>query len=275
MIAANPLRLLAALLVSAMSLAAVPASAETWQLQYVGLLGRVPLLTADLEVSLANEGGGIGAFHASALAATDPNGAGALIPFRMQLETAGGRPGPALAPLWHRSLSTAWQQQQRVELDYGADGSVATFVDPPTHATNTALDGGLVSGTIDPVTAGLILIDQVMRAGGCAGSLAVFDGIRRYDLAVIASEAGTPPARISGTAGPGHGTAVACRMSIGYRSGFPADASRSSFYPKEITIWLAPLANQAQVVPVLATADLAVGQLRLELLSVMAVASAN
>jgi hypothetical protein len=100
--------------------------------------------------------------------------------------------------------------------------------------------------------------------------MSVFDGIRRYDLAALDGAAGALPARASGTIGPVHGEAMACRLSVGYLSGFPASAPGSSFYPDEITVWLAPLDGQEQVVPVLAIAEVAVGQLRLELVSASA-----
>jgi len=242
------------------------AAAETWELRYVGLLNRLPLLTADLEVALAPEAGGIGAFHTTARLATDPDGLGALIPFVMQLESDGGRRGGIFGPVWHRSNQVAWQQEQRVDIDYQVDGSVSVFVDPPTRSTQAALDGGLAAGTIDPVTVGMALIDQITRSGACSGSMPVFDGIRRYDLAVVASAVEVPPARIS-AGGPAHGDAVMCRLSISYLSGFPANASQSGYYPHEITLWMAPLAGGGQVVPVMASTNLAVGPLRVELVS--------
>ena len=256
------LALVAALLI----FSAVPAAAETWNLQYAGLLGRMKLMTANVQVDVAHGVSGIDAFNVSMQAASDSSGAGALMPFTMQLEANGGRRGDALRPLWHRSTSVAWQKQQRVEMDYGADGSVTTFVDPPTRETREALAAGMDTGTIDPVTAAMILIDQVLRNNACDGHLPTFDGIRRYDLTVLGSEASALPAPILASVGT-TGTPVACRFSIGYRSGMPAYATRASFYPREVTIWFAPLADGGQILPIVATADLSIGQLRLELLS--------
>jgi hypothetical protein len=91
--------------------------------------------------------------------------------------------------------------------------------------------------------------------------------MRRYDLAAVESGASTPPARLSGSPGPGYGDAVACRIAVTYRSGLPANASQSNFYPNEATIWLAPLNGNDQVVPIVAVATLPMGQIRLELLS--------
>jgi hypothetical protein len=268
--ACNMLRSFAFLLVLAMLPGVGPAAAETLRLTYVGLLGPMKLLTADLDVALAPEGGGVGAFHTVAAIATEPTGAGALFPFRMTLETNGGRRENRFGPIWHRSSSVAWQKEQRVDLDYAADGSVTTVVNPPTRETRIALEAGLAAGTIDPMTAGMALINQVMRAGQCTGTSPVFDGIRRYDLTAVGSETAVPPTRISGSAGPQFGSVVACRLAIDYLSGFPANASQSGFYPREITIWLAPLAGGLQIVPVMASVDLAIGQLRIELISASA-----
>ncbi len=244
-----------------------PAAAETWQLRYVGMLGQVPMMTADLRAEVAEEGAGVGAFYVIANAGTGGTGAGALFPFEIGFETNGGRRGNALLPLWHRSHSVAWQKPQRIDLDYGTDGSITTFVDPPSRLTQAALDQGLVAGTIDPVTAAMTLIDQIMQAGACSGSVAVFDGMRRYDLTAIESGASIPPARLSGATAPAYGAATVCRIAITYRSALSANASQSNFYPNEATIWLAPLTGTDQVVPVMAIATLPIGQIRLELLA--------
>ena len=243
------------------------AIAETWQLEYVGMLGQVPLMTADLRAEIAQEGSGLGAFYVTANAGTAGTGAEALFPFQIQFETNGGRRGADLAPLWHRSQSVAWQKQQRIDLDYALNGAVTVFADPPNRMTESAIDQGLVAGTVDPVSAAMTLIDQIMQSGGCSGAVAVFDGMRRYDLSALESGASAPPARLSGSTGPAHGDAIACRVAVAYRSGLPANASQSNFYPNEATIWLAPLTGYDQVVPIVAVATLPMGQIRLELLS--------
>lgn len=243
------------------------AVAETWQLKYVGMLGQVPLMTADLRAEIAAEGSGVGAFYVTANAGTAGTGAGSLFPFQIQFETNGGRRGAGLAPLWHRSQSVAWQKQQRIDLDYETNGAITVFVDPPNRMTQAAIDQGLTAGTIDPVSAAMVLIDQIMRTGACSGAVAVFDGMRRYDLSALESGVATPPARLSGSAGPDHGDAIACRIAVAYRSGLPTNAGQSNFYPNEATIWLAPLTGNDQVVPILAVATLPMGQVRLELLS--------
>ena len=243
------------------------AIAETWQLKYVGMLGQVPLMTADLHAEVAEEGSGVGAFYVTADAGTAGTGAQSLFPFQIQFETNGGQRGEGLAPLWHRSQSVAWQKQQRIDLDYAINGAVTVFVDPPNRMTQAAIDQGLVAGTIDPVSAGMTLIDQIMRAGACSGSVSVFDGMRRYDLSAVESGASTPPSRLSGGAGPAHGDAIACRIAVAYRSGLPTNAGQANFYPNEATIWLAPLTGHDQFVPIVAVATLPMGQIRLELLS--------
>lgn len=243
------------------------ALAETWQLRYVGMLGQVPLMTADLQAEIAEEDSGVGAFYVSANAGTAGTGAESLFPFQIRFETNGGRRGAGLGPLWHRSQSVAWQKQQRIDLDYETNGAVAVFVDPPNRMTQAAIDQGLIAGTIDPVSAAMTLIDQIMQAGACSGSVAVFDGMRRYDLSAIESGASTVPARLSGSTGPAHGDAIACRIAIAYRSGLPTNAGQANFYPTEATIWLAPLTGHGQFVPIVAVATLPMGQIRLELLS--------
>jgi hypothetical protein len=255
---------------SATVLPGSPARAESWDMRYVGYLGMIPLLDTDLTADLARQGTRIDVFHATVLLATNTNTA-AWLPFEMQLETNGGRHSEVLRPLWHRSVATANRQVQRVDLDYGSDGAVSVFADPPTRETRVALESGFETGTIDPVSAGIVLMDQAMSRGACSGQLPVFDGIRRYDLTVLSSDATPPPVRF--TTGPVVGDAIACHLAIEYRSGFPTDSTSSGFYPREMTVWFARLLDADAMVPIAVSARMALGEFRLELVDARAAAS--
>lgn len=261
-------------ILAVVSIVAAPsaARAESWDLRYVGYLGMVPLIDTDLRADLARQSGRIDVFNASVFLATNAN-TSAWLPFEMQLETDGGRQGESLKPLWHRSVATAGQYVQRVDMDYGSDGTVSVFADPPTRETRVALESGLESGTIDPVSAGIVLMDQALSHGACSGHLAVFDGIRRYDLAVLSSEMAAAPARLTSGPALAVGDAIVCRLAIEYRSGFPTSAANSGFYPREMTIWFAPMLDAGVVVPVAVTARMALGEFRLELVSAQPAAS--
>lgn len=268
----NILRAIGFLAVLSILGGAGPAQADSWALRYVGYLGMVPLIETDLRADLARQSGRIDVFNANVSLATNQNAA-AWIPFQMQLESDGGRQGETLHPLWHRSVSTSGQYVQRVDLDYAAGGAVTVFADPPTRETRVALESGFETGTIDPVSAGIVLMDQAMARGGCSGQLPVFDGIRRYDLTVVGSDASPPPARFTSGPAIAAGEVIACRLSIEYRSGFPTSASSSGYYPRELTIWFAPLLDSAVMVPIAVSARMALGELRLELVSAQPFAS--
>jgi hypothetical protein len=100
-------------------------------------------------------------------------------------------------------------------IDYGADGIVTAEAIPPPAQSIVPATPAQMRGTIDQLTAYLVLARHLARRGSCALTLAVFDGRRRYDL----SFTDAPPEAL-----PGIGDAAqVCRMSRRRIAGFPAE----------------------------------------------------
>src|SRR3546814_9384167 len=125
-----------------------------------------------------------------------------------------------------------------VGLTYGAGGGVAIGADPPTVAARQAREKGLAQGTLDPLSAVVALVNQVIRNGACAGRVAVFDGTRRFDLE--ASPAGTSEVTKIG-ASLYQGPATECAIELVFIDGFRQADVDAGIYPRQATMWIDPV----------------------------------
>jgi hypothetical protein len=108
-------------------------------------------------------------------------------------------------------------------VDYGADGMVTGGSTPP-GATRKPVTPALMRGTVDQLSALFIMERQLATRGSCARVVAVYDGLRRYDLHF--TDAVPQTIRASG----GHsfaGTTAVCRMRREAIAGFLDDDGRS------------------------------------------------
>lgn len=146
---------------------------------------------------------------------------------------AGGRPQPES----FASETTRGDVVQRDRVDYRRDGSANGSSTPPAAEPVTAVDAKQLTGTVDSLTAYLLVERQVARGGGCALTVPVFDGRRRYNLRF--SDAGNQV--LSAAAGQKFaGTAHACRMVRDEIGGFFVDKSHVEG-ARAGTIWYAQL----------------------------------
>jgi hypothetical protein len=129
---------------------------------------------------------------------------------------------------------------QHLSVEYRADGTPSGSASPPPKEPLTPVAASQLSGTVDNLTAYLLLERQIARGGGCALKVPVFDGRHRYDLAF--SDAGRPlltPSDGQKFSGP----TQACRMVRDELGGFFVDKKHEEGAHSG-TIWYA-----AQLLP--------------------------
>lgn len=79
--------------------------------------------------------------------------------------------------IWRKNLKTT-------EIEYGPDGKVlkATFLEKDKTATVRDFAPDLADGTIDMLSAMMMIVQSVEKNGACKGNLPVFDGKRRFNI---------------------------------------------------------------------------------------------
>lgn len=254
-----------AALVGAVLLLPAAAQAQTLRLVYQGSVGDAPVLSAAIHST--TEGGGAPPGRYAMTAEIGLLGALAeMFPFQLSAE-ATGTSGEAVVPDRYRSQTRIFDQVAAVTLDYGADGSVALETAPPTVEAREAMAHGLADGTLDPLSAIAALVDHVARSGGCGGTYTVFDGTRRYALAFShVGKAQVKRLRDSLYEGP----AIECRVVPELQSGFQQRDAQAGFYPREVSLWLAPVLAGAPPLPVRLLARNSLGTLLVDLVEASA-----
>jgi hypothetical protein len=263
--------LLAAMAAATLLAAAGPAAArdQSFRLVYQGSLAELPVVTATVEVRMPARSQNRGPYEMGLDVAV--TGAFAkMLPFRMQAEATGTTGAPAsgaadgVAPKRFTSTITSFGETKRVRLDYGNKGEVRIRSEPPTEEARDVERHRLSRGTMDPLSAIAAIVDGVARTGRCEGALAVFDGVRRYDLTLShVGAAAVTRQRQSIYEGP----AVECLAVPDFRAGFRQADLDAGFYPKTASLWLAPVLAGAPPLPVRLMARGALGTIRLELLA--------
>lgn len=126
---------------------------------------------------------------------------------------------------------------QRLRVDYKPDGTPHGNATPPPKEPVTPVAYTQLTGTVDNLTAYLMLEKQVAHGGGCALRVPVFDGRHRYDLQF--SDGGRH--RLAPAEGQNFsGETQVCRMSRTELGGFYVDRSHVEGASSG-TIWYAPL----------------------------------
>jgi hypothetical protein len=245
-------------------LAAAPAQAQTLRLVYQGSVGDAPVLSAAVQSTTAHHGQGRYAM------AADISLLGALaemFAFRLQAE-ATGMAGVGVAPERYSSETTIFGEMAQVTLDYGADGSVALAAVPPTVEGRDAVARGLAHGTLDPLSAIAAVVNHVARSAGCGGTLAIFDGTRRYDL-VVSQVGNAQVTRLHRSLY--EGPAIECRVVPTLQAGFRPQEAAAGIYPREVSVWLASVVAGTPPVPVRILARSSLGTLLVDLVEASAV----
>jgi hypothetical protein len=136
---------------------------------------------------------------------------------------------------------------QHLRVDYKPDGTPNGSATPPPQEPVTPVAYTQLAGTVDNLTAYLLLEKQVAHGGSCALRVPVFDGRHRYDLQF--SDGGQHV--LSPAEGQNFsGQTQACRMARTEIGGFYVDRSHEEG-ARAGTIWYAPLLpRDALAVPV-------------------------
>jgi hypothetical protein len=169
-------------------------------------------------------------------------------PFSLKARTDGVADEDGLRPLHYRSTSEKRGKTRRQEITYREDGSLDVRREPKKAGKRKSrVPEDLTSGTLDPASALLSVIEAFARVGRCEGSIPVYDGRRRYDLLV--TPAGSRDLKAKGY-GMYSGPATVCRIAVEQLAGFKKKKRGKNRFPSVIDVWLAPAVGNDLAVPV-------------------------
>jgi hypothetical protein len=200
--------------------------------------------------------------------------------YKIQGDFATAGMGALFANVANRSITQGWQKadtphpavfdsetarngvivHNRVDFQQGATPNGSST--PPPAEPVTPVAASELHGTVDNLTAYLLLERQIAHGGGCALKVPVFDGRHRYDLDF--SEAGT--AVLKPAAGQNFsGAAHECRMVREEIGGFYVDKKHEEGAHAGI-IWYAPLLPESDLaVPVRMEMQTEIGEVEIYL----------
>jgi hypothetical protein len=163
-------------------------------------------------------------------------------------------------PLTFESETDRNGKVQHLSVKFNTDGVPDGSVSPPPKEPVTSVNYQQLPGTVDNLTAYLLLERQVARGGGCDLRVPVFDGRHRYDL--VFSDAGKhvlTPADGQNF----NGETQACRMVRDELGGFYVDKNHEEGASSG-TIWYAPrMISGDLAVPVRMTMQTEIGDVAL------------
>jgi hypothetical protein len=172
----------------------------------------------------------------------------AIAPWWSSATVSGTIEGPTLRPSFYRVQSEYRDRAQRIDLEYGDAGRVGGGVDGVlTDGERDDVPEPLRAGTMDPVTAEAVVAQRLAATGTCAGTVRVFDGLRRYDLRY--DDLGVrelEPSRHDSY----RGSARLCRASVDPIAGFLRSGEQAGERATEVSAWLAPTVAGAAPVAV-------------------------
>jgi hypothetical protein len=166
--------------------------------------------------------------------------AGVLFPWTAGATTIGRRAAGALVPVQHRARGEYRGTARWVAIDYEPGGAVRAVIAPPPEADDRdPVPEAERQATIDPLTATLAAVQS-----GCRGTLRVFDGRRRYDLAL----ADQGESELPGATPVYRGRARHCQARVTPRTGFWHASEQHDERPAQLDVWIA--APKVDVMPV-------------------------
>lgn len=159
-------------------------------------------------------------------------------------------------------LSSLWRGEPRdVTLRYDARGGVqVTAVPPPEEDEREPVPDELQRGTLDPVTAMLAVMLGAAEGRGCAGTMPVYDGRRRYDM--VFADLGMDriaPSGYSAFSGAARRCQVTYKPIAGYSRKPPPSLMGQRLFARSegdgeprppVEVWFAPVTEGGPPVPV-------------------------
>lgn len=240
-------------------------AANQAELRYVGYLAGAPVLNLNAAIAIP-EGSkpGDGAYAISADIATIGNLA-LLYPFTQTLQAKGSLKGGKARPTNYQSTMRVWNHQEFIDLTYAANGAVGIRAVPLTRQAQLAQQQGYANGTIDPASLVIAVAALFADAGSCNGQYQLFDGARRYDLALAQGSYADLDAMPNSYYA---GSATECTATPQLVAGFQQSALNANLYPQSARLWMAPAIAGFPTVPVRILAQSAFGEMTLELIGV-------
>jgi len=242
----------------------LPAAAKPLTLTYLAYLAGFPVLSMTATADLPDgpqQTVGQGAYALNANIVTQGSLA-SLYPYRMsiaahgRLERAGAQPGQ------FHSEGTIMSKTEAVTLTYHQDGKVDILAEPLTRQAQEAQANGSANGTIDPASLVMAVVAAYADKQDCTGHYKLFDGVRRYDLAV--QEVGSGNVQFYKQSFY-QGSAVECAARPQLIQGFSDIAMQSQLYPQSANIWLANAVQGAPAIPVRIETQNALGKMVFDL----------
>jgi hypothetical protein len=147
-------------------------------------------------------------------------------------------------------------------VDFPASGAPNGYFTPPPEQPLTPVAATQLPGTVDNLTAYLLIERQIAHGGSCAMHVPVYDGRHRYDLDFSdVGDAVLKPAAGQKYAGPAH----ECRMVRREIGGFYVDKSHDEGASSGV-IWYAPLLPEGDLaVPIRMEMQTEIGEVEIYL----------
>jgi hypothetical protein len=178
--------------------------------------------------------------------------------FQLKSRADGLKTGALFAPQRYRSEYLKQDKLQRsVQIDYGDDHISEVVTDPrPKKDKRPPVTEPLSAGTLDPLSAALVMVQKVAESGRCQGVRQVYDGRRLFRVQV---QEPTGLIRIAGQpVGPDRlqESKMLCQVAISRVAGFRDKEIDRQTYPELILVELGPAVPGAPWVPLLLTLQL-------------------
>lgn len=194
---------------------------------------------------------------------------GRMFPWETRSQSLGSLDQDGLKPTRHTQVSTFREKPRNVSLAYDAQGNVTASVSPPPEEDDREpVTDSQRRATFDPLSSVLSVLVAAARGEGCARTVPVFDGRRRYDMMLRDSGLrAVAPSRYSIYAGPARECRVTYQPVAGYNrrpnssSWLRSDGQRDGGPPERppVDLWIAPLVPDAPPLPVRVETDSAFG----------------
>ncbi|HEY0837043.1 MAG TPA: DUF3108 domain-containing protein [Azospirillum sp.] len=251
-------RLLASCALAAPLLAvALPAGAERLRLDYRVHVGGVTVMEAQATLALTGDR------YAIEMQGATQGLLGRVVSWSTQSSVTGtlapGGPSPS-----RYQVVSSWRGEPRdVRMEFDGQGGVAVAADPPPQAEGREpVPEPMRRDSVDPLSAHLGVLLAAGRGEGCARTVPVYDGRRRYDLTF--SDAG-PEALAASRYSVFAGTARHCRVQSRTLAGRKLSEG-TAFWQRgneddrpPLDVWIAPLRAGGPTVPVRLETDSSFG----------------
>lgn len=221
-------------------------------LKYDVYAGGFKALNASLEMDLDKKA------YDMALKAETQGFIGSLFPWKASFNTSGHAEKGMLVPTVYTERST-WREKVKVtEMNYGPNGKVlkSTTQEGAQTTTDRDIDDALSHDTLDLLSGTLAMLQSVKNTQKCEGKFPVFDGKRRFNIAL--TDSGKEMLTRSKYS-QFEGEAIRCTLKVEPVAGFKKKDDKRGWMAvqnhteerhKLPTIWLAKIKDSEQVVPV-------------------------